>query len=575
VNCTTPATSVPPGGGTVTANSGNFSETFPSGTFSTTASVVLCSIPQASLPAPLERARFLHRSVVRRPFFTQGAGNTYVVAFHTAFGGAALTRSASLAGAAGLVPSTIPTGTQLNIAIYENSTWVDVGTASVGSNGAFASSIPTATLSNITQAGTYLVYELPPGTSAIGVNLGIALIADDGSAPLVDGLQLVQLEDPSGSAIPTPTTTYLPIADAGDLDGSGLTPDAQRGAVVDGGNLVYFISGLAQHAPTLAAYSLDITAYGGDGDSIVSLPGGNQAVASGNGTQLAVISGILSANPVVADALNNPGGTSDRDGLVISADGSTMLSRGESGLDVWAVSQDAAHTGSTGHGTTQFDFKLTSTLTNVPTPFGEDGRDGMAISPTDASRAVAIGSDESGNLEIVLLTGLPSTPVVSVLHPRLPASVHRKRSRVLYREPSSHRKPYALVLSSESIGYAVAITPDGTTAYLSTDSGIVTIAGIDTGTLSQSGGIYAPVVPTAGGPFTFEGATSIGITPDGKYLVEIVDSDGAVGATGSTDSTQGDGILITAPIGTGHALGAPAGQLNQVVTTFNDQLIVH
>jgi hypothetical protein len=567
---------VPTSGGSVTANTGNFSETFPAGAFSSSANVVLDYIPQSSLPAPLLGARFEHRERQRNPFFTQGAGNTYVVAFCTSFGGAALNGSAALAGASGVVSSTIPAGTQLNIAINANSTWVDVGTATVDSGGTFTSSIPTASLPGVSQAGNYLVYQPAAGTSTASVDLGFALIADDGTAPTVNGLQFVQVEDPSGNAIPAPTTTYFPIPNAGDLDGEGLTPDAQQGAVVDGGNLVYFYSGIPQHAFVLSPTTVDITNYGGDGDSIVSLPGGDQAVASGNGAQLVVISGILSGNPVIADTINNPGATIDRDGLVISSDGKTMLSRGESGLDVYAVSQVAAHAGSTGTGTTSFDFTLIATLTSIPSPFGEDGRDEMAISPADSSRAVIAGADPStGNLEIDLLTGLPSAPVVSKLHPRLPAGVHRKRTHTLYREPSSHRTPYALEPTGQTSGLAVSITPDGTTAYVSTDAGVLTIGGVNTGTLAQNGSVYAPVVNTPGGAFTFEGASSIGVLPDGKYLIEVVDSDGDVGTTGSTDSTQGDGILITVPIGSGDVLGAPVGQLNQVVTTFNDQIIVH
>jgi len=576
VSCTTPTQPVATTGGTVTSNDDNLTETFASGAFTSATNVVLNNIAQANLPAPLARARFVHPEAAQQPLFTQGAGNTYVAAFCTSFGGATLNGSASVSGEASVVPSTIPAGTQLNIAINQNSTWVDVGSATVGSGGTFTSSIPTASLPGVSQAGNYLVYEPAPGTSTIPVNLGFALIADDGTAPTVNGLQFVQIENPSGDAIPTPTTTYFPIPNAADLDGEGLTPDTQHGAVVDGGNLVYFYSGIPQHAFILSSNTVDITNYGGDGDSIVSLPGGDQAVASGNGTQLAVISGILSGSPVVSDTINNPGGTSDRDGLVLSNDGKTMLSRGESGLDVWAVSPVAAHAGSTGTGTTSFSFTLESTLTTtIPTPSGEDGRDEMAISPADSSRAVVAGLDGSGNPEVVLLTGLPNATVVSSIHFRLPPAVERRRQRV-DREPSTHRAPlYSLTSTGATDLYAVAITPDGTTAYVSSTVGVITVTGVNTGALAQSGGLYAPVVSTVGGPFTFEGATSIGILPDGKYLIEVVDSDGDVGPTGSTNSTQGDGILITVPLGAGHALGAPVGQLNQVVTTYNDQIIVH
>jgi hypothetical protein len=578
VNCTTPTTPITSAGGSVQAQGANLGEGFAAGAFSTTANVVLNAIPPADLPAPLARARVLHRNGTRSPLFTQGAGNTLIVAFCTSFGGATLNGSAQLSGGDGIVPSSIPVGTQLNIAIYQNSTWVDVGSATVDPLESFVSTIPTQSLPGVNQAGSYIVYEPAPGTNDVSVNLGFTLIADDGTAGTADGLQFVQVEDPNtGVAEPTPQTTYFPIPASADLDGEGLTPDAQYGAVVDGGNSVYFFSGIPQHAFTLSPSTVDITNYGGDGDSIVSLPGGDQAVASGNGAQLVVISGILEGAPVVSDTINNAGGTDDRDGLVISNDGKTMLSRGQSGIDIFAVAPVAAHAGSTGTGTTKFSFTLESTLAtpnNGPVPFFEDGRDEMAISPADSSRAVIAG--DNTDPEITLITGLPTSPVITNLKLRAPAVAHRRSGR-RNNEPSSHRAPFAAVYPSGVNNiYAVAITPDGTTAYVSTDAGIITVTGVNTGNLAQSGTIYAPSVPTAGGSFLFTAASSLSVLPDGKYLVAVADSDGDVGAESTTNDTQqGDGVLLTIPIGAGHALGAPAGQLNQVVAPFNDQIVSH
>ena len=579
-NCTgtSNTTSIGASGGSLTntfATSGTFTETFSAGTFATAEPVSLGYLASTNLPAPLAVAHFRHvKNGVRLPQFTQGAGNTYVVALCTTFGAATPTVTVGLSGS-GIVPNSIPSGTQLNIAINQSGTWVDVATALVGAGGSFQSTPPTLSLPGITAAGTYLVYVPASGTNTAQINLGFSLIADDGTAPLASGLQFVQVEDPSGNALPVPTTTYFPIPNADDLDGEALTPDASHGAVVDGSNLVHFFSGIPQHNFVLSGTTVDITAYGADGDSIASLPSGDEVVASGNGTQLAVISGILSGSPVVADTINNAGGTSDRDGLVLSADGKVLLSRGSSGLDVFSIAAVAPHTGSTGQGTTSYTFTLKTTLTStIPTPL-EDGRDQMAISPADSSRAVVTGYDpNTGDVVANLLTGLPNSTTVSAIHIRLPAVTHRRRSRQS-REPSTHRTPLSVTLTGANISYAVTITPDGTTAYVSTGAGIVTLTGVNTGTLVQSGGFYAPVVTTPGGPFTVEAATTIGVLPDGKYLVEVVDSDGDVGPTGSTNSTQGDGILIVAPIGAGHALGAPVGQLNQVVTPFNDQMITH
>jgi hypothetical protein len=46
-------------------------------------------------------------------------------------------------------------------------------------------------------------------------------------------------------------------------------------------------------------------------------------------------------------------------------------------------------------------------------------------------------------------------------------------------------------------------------------------------------------------------------------------------AIGTTNTTQGPGVLVTIPIGSGNALGAPVGQLIQVVAPSNDQMITH
>jgi hypothetical protein len=72
--------------------------------------------------------------------------------------------------------------------------------------------------------------------------------------------------------------------------------------------------------------------------------------------------------------------------------------------------------------------------------------------------------------------------------------------------------------------------------------------------------------------------TSIGVSPDGKYLVAVLneyDGNQCAENSGTTNTTQGTGTLLTIPIGTGGVLGTPVGQLDQVVSPFNDQMLVH
>jgi hypothetical protein len=513
--------------------------------------------------------------------FTAGAGNTYVIALCTNFGSATPTSGVGLSGT-GVVPSTIAAGSSLNIAILSGGTWVDVGTALVTATGNFQSTSPTLALPGINQSGTYLVYQPAQGTSTSTVNFGFALIGDDGSSQVANGLQFVQLEDPSGNALASPTSLFFPI-NAFDLDGQSLTPDASRGATVDGSNNVYFFSGIPQHTVTISGNPVDVTAYGGDGDSIASLPNGDEVVVSGdNGGPLAVISGILSGNPVIADSVAIPN-SAPRDGLVISTDGSVILSRGYSGIDVYKVAPVAAHPGSTGMGTTSYAFSLETTLAAggtgiVSTPPFEDGRDGMAMSPVDASRAVVIGEGPNGPL-VQLLTGLnTATPAVNTFAPHIPQVTRRVGSRVRLPEPSAHRQPLSFSPpSADGTLYAVTITPDGKTAYVSTAAGIIVLSGVNTGTLAQVGAIYAPPIAITApaspvGTCPFGSAATIGVLPDGKYLIADINC----GLTpGTTNTTQGTGVLVTIPIGAGGALGTPVGQYDNVVTPFNDQMITH
>ncbi len=545
--------------------------------------MTLCYIAKANLPAPLLRFVHVNRSGKRVPSFTAGAGNTYVAAFGTDFGGASAHQAAA-ESATGVVPSSIASGTVLNIAINENDTWVDVGTALVGANGTYASTIPTLALPGVVKTGKYLVYE-PPSGSTTQVNLGFALIADDSTAD-THGLQFVQIEDPKGNALPNPTTTYFPITAAGDLDGEALTPDAKYGATVDGFDNVYFFSGIPQHKFAISPSIVNVMNYGGDGDSIAALPNGDEdVVTADDGGPLIVISGILSGHPVVADLISNGPAKNPnyRDGLVISVDGTVLLSRGAiggaglgtAGIDVIKITPSAPHKGSTGVGTISHTYKIVTTLTNVPTPYFEDGRDEMAISPVDSSRAVVAGFTGADVAELAVITGLPDNPKVSTLKFHIKPTKGRRRFQ-LGAEPSYKRKPFSATFPINTEITAVTISPNGKFAYLNTNAGIYAFSGVDSGNLAQVGSVYSPTITVPGGKCTwsttFEGSASIGILPDGKYLVADPNCELLFSGTAPQ---YGPGVLLTIPIGSNGALGAPVGQLNYVVSPFNDQIIFH
>jgi hypothetical protein len=540
------------------------------------------------LPTPLARARLAGAAGPRRPAFTPGSGNTYVAAFSTSFGGATLNGSAALSGSAGVVPSSIAVGSELSIAVYGNGTYTDVGTATVGTGGTFMSSIPTPSEPGVDAAGVYLVYLPTGGTTVPPVNLGFAMIADDGTGFNANGLQFVQVENSQGVAEPVPTTTFFPIPNVEDIDAQALTPSAERGGLVDGGGNLYFYSGIPQHTFTLAPNPLDVSSFGSDGDSIALLPRGDEAIAAlDDGAPLIDVSGISSGNPVVANTIapgpDMPGATAVgfRDGLVISNDGKTMLVRSEfsGALDIFSIAGVAAHPGSTGKGTTSYAFTLSTTLFDLPMPFVECGREAMAISPVDSSRALVAGQSTSDSAPaIALLTGLPGVPTVSTFHVHVPPVTHRKPVRH-DREPSPHRRPYALIPPADGSLYAVAIAPNGNTAYVSTDAGIVTLSGVASGNLTQSGSVYSPNLPLPAGQTTTScplvSAYTISVLPDGKYLVADVDCGLTPVGNPPPDNAQSIGVLVTIPIGANGALGAPVGQLNYVVDPSSDQLIAH
>jgi hypothetical protein len=268
------------------------------------------------------------------------------------------------------------------------------------------------------------------------------------------------------------------------------------------------------------------------------MPNGDEAVVSlDTPTSLLVVSGILSGNPQTAMTITIP---DKRDGLVISNDGTVLLARGRSGLTVISITSMATITGPLG-GQVSNSYEQTADLTSViSTTMGglriEDGREGMAMSPMDSGRAVIIGTDATVPA-IQLITGLAGTP-----SPSLPVDI----------------------TGAISV-WSVSITPDGTTAVAGTNAGLAMFTGVDTGTLTQVGTLFAPTYTGSFGNKALGLVTTLGITLDGNYVVVCDDTNSA---------------LLVIPIiganGTGATgLGSPVGILNGIAVPFNDQMVIH
>ena len=259
------------------------------------------------------------------------------------------------------------------------------------------------------------------------------------------------------------------------------------------------------------------------------LPNGDEAVVSEDtSNNLLIVSGLLSGSPVVASTITVP---SNRDGLVISNDGTVLLARGPSGLTVFSVAPITPVAGSIGGNVSNSYTQVVDLPALGSNGDIEDGREGMAISPKDSSRAVVVSPDA---VTIQLVTGLTTTPVVGTAV-QMPSGVYPQ---------------------------AVSITPDGKLAIVGTyNGGLLMYSGVDTGTLAQVGTTaYAPTYTLSGNSVTLGDITTLGITLDGKYVVA---------------GDQSNGALVVIPFTSAGFAAVPASVLGSVAIPDNDQLLIH
>lgn len=507
---------------------------FPASAVSTTTQVTISEADIASLPAnvPAIARAATNSANVNLTAFTIATNPPSVTFFNVP-----ITVSGSV-----VTSATITAGTTLNLAMLRSNAWVDVSTFTVGATGALTQNFASTSLPGILAPGTYLLYKPAPGTSTAVSNLGIALIADDGYGCHDNGtsvgncLQVINLYDASQNPLATPTIKTLAYSGAGDIDGQALTPDGSQGILVDGGNTVRFFSNVQTGVPIASTTTVDVSAYGSDGDSVAIMPNGDEAVVSGDSSSvLLLVSGIVSGSPVSSATITVPGA---RDGVVISNDGKVLIARGYSGLTVFSIAPITPVTGPLG-GTISSSFtQIANLTTGIVSPSGEDGRNGIAMSPINSSKAVIIGRDPvTSGPAIQLLTSLPNTPTLAT----------------------------SVTVTGATAVYSVTITPDGTKAIVGTNAGIAMFSGVDTGTLSQVGTLFAPTYAGASGSVTLGAVATLGVTLDGKYAV-LCDSGLSTGSS--------TGSLLVVPI-TATGFSAPVGILNNIAVPSNDQMVLH
>ncbi len=487
--------------GTGTAAITSMTFTFPASMVTQTTNVTIAAVPQSSLPA--------------LPY----PCDNYFMSFTIAADPASVTTFSKRVEISTQMSSTVPIGTTLYLGTLQNNTWVIVSTLVVGSRSRAVQNLPSTTLPGILSPGTYILYQEPwdcGGPIKPVSNLGVALVADDGST-----LQVIHLYDTAGNVLSRPTMVKLNFTGACDIDGTAVTPDGARGIIVDGcTNSARFFNGanIPGQDPIISGATLDISVSGMDGDSVAIMPSGDDAVATGDtaGKPLAYISGMLSGNPIIAGTIPTPGA---RDGLVISNDGKVLLARGPGGLTAFTISRTTA----TSTFTQMIDIPALGT--SMPT----DGREGMAITPVGpCDRAVIVDGST-----VSLLTNLGSSATPTVTN--------------------------SLTIPSSSL-LAVSITPDGKYAVLGSSSGIYLVSGVDTGSLALvTATPYMPAYTGATASVTLTQVYTLGITLDGLYAAVC-------------DSTNSS--LLVIPITT-TGFSAPVGILTGVTCPGNDQLVTH
>jgi fibronectin type 3 domain-containing protein len=493
---------------------------FPATAVTDAATATINSIALTALPTPLPHAATSAPLAVS----TAQATDTFVASFSLTLDPSISAFSAPVT-LSGNVGSSLALATTLNLAVLNKNAWVDVATLIVGSSGGTLNqNLPSVALPGLLAPGTYVLYQPAPGTSTAVSNLGIALIGDggfgmsDGSS----GLQIVHLYSATGTLLSTPTVTYLDYPGTPYFNSQALSPDGSQGIILDARGSNRSFSNTQTGTPISSTVSGDINA----GVAIAMLPTGDEAVVSNNAAnQLLILSGNTAGKPVTAATIPILG---QRDSLVLSADGKVLLARGNTGLSVFSVTPKPGSNG----GTISHEYTQIVDFPNLgSSSYFQDGRSGMAISPTDSSRAVVVQPGFSGGT-IQLMTNLTSATPIAGTPVQFPTN---------------------------SYPYAVSISLDGKLAIFGTLQGLEMYSGVDTGTLTRVGTTYSPLYRFG----TLGAIATLGITLDGKYVV-------------AADMTNHS--LVVIPFTAAGFAARPASTIGSITVSapyLQDQLVIH
>ena len=420
----------------------------------------------------------------------------------------------------------------LKLAACVSGSWSDVATLVAGTNGSIAENLPSLQLPGLLSPGTYLLYLPSAGANSALSNFGAALVTDGGygMSDGSDGLQIVSLYDSGGNLLIPPAVTYVDYPGAVSLAAVALTPDASVGLIAGGDSKLRLFANLQSSQPAALVNQLDLSSYGANVSSVATVGNGEEAViSSGSTSALLQLSGVLTAAPQVAATIAIPG---PRNALALSSDSQVLLARGPSGLTIFSVTALATPVSGNVSGTVMHRFTQQADFAALGSAAFASGRGGMAISPSDSSRAVVLQAPtSSSSATLQLITGLPTSPSLAA----------------------------PINLPAGFIPHAFAISFDGALAAIGGSGGVLLYSGVASGPLTLVQGPYAPAYQAGNNSYVLGKITTMAFTLDNQYLV--------VG-------DQTNLSLVVIPF-SASGFSAVASALGDVSIPGDDQLVIH
>jgi hypothetical protein len=371
-----------------------------------------------------------------------------------------------------------------------------------------------------------------PTPGVVPATKGVAFLSSRSPSSIQQGrgIQVLQLEDINGNALAQPTYKVAPFPYY--VMGMDATPDGKYGMVVYGAptepSTVQLVSGFDSANPVPVGSALDLYQAIGVPGAVAMLPSADRAIITQESTdatgKFASVSGVIAGTLAVGGTLNVEQSTGGVQSVSIhryvhvASDASYVIIRGGTNTVIQSITKNA--NGS-------YSYGYITTLTGIGKNTDSQGNGGFAIDPKDPSKAIFV-SGSAGN-DVYYLTGLPNNPQVT---------------HFLTPEPTQ--------LSS------VQFTPDGNFAVIGGANGVQVYTGFATGSLTRVGGVYSGTVTMEDGvSHPVAGVTSVGVTPDGKYVAAVVTAKNAGGLL--------IGSLVTLGIDASGNLSVPLGCRNQII----------